>query len=64
MTNLGRFSTGMAISRSTMPLTTMRVCAVAYGTLVKERAEGRTEYWMAAEAQSPRVRYSNVSHAT
>ena len=47
-----------------MPLTTMRVWWVARCTLPSDSADGSTEYWMAADAQSPLVRYSTVSVAT
>ena len=47
-----------------MPLITIWVWAVPVGTRVRERADGRTEYWIAADAQSPSMRYSNVSVAT
>ena len=42
-----------------MPLTTIRVCWVAMGTLPSDNADGSTEYWIAADAQSPLVRYSS-----
>jgi len=54
----------MVISRWRMPLTTMRVWAVARWTLPSDSADGSTEYWIAAEAQLPLVRYSTVSVAT
>ncbi|CAB4935198.1 unannotated protein [freshwater metagenome] len=54
----------MAINRWTMPLMTIAVWALPVGTRVRESADGRTEYWIAADAQSPRVRYSKLSVAT
>ena len=47
-----------------MPLSTVRVCVVASCTFPSDRADGSTEYWIAADAQFPRVRYSSVSVAT
>ena len=48
--------------RCTMLFTTMRVCWVARCTSPsRESADGSTEYWMAAEAQSPLVRYSRAT---
>ena len=61
---MGRLALGIAINLWTMPLTTIAVCALPVGTLVRESADGSTEYWMAADAQSPRVRYSKLSVAT
>ena len=62
--NLGRRSAGIASRRCTIPFTTIRVWWVARWTLPSDSADGSTEYWMAAEAQSPLVRYSSVSVAT
>ena len=47
-----------------MPFITVRVWVVPSCTLPSDNADGSTEYWIAADAQSPRVRYSRVSVAT
>lgn len=47
-----------------MPLTTILVWRVPMWTRFNDNADGSTEYWMQADAQSPRVRYSSVSLAT